>query len=153
MQSTGQTSTHAVSFVPMHGSQMIYAILLIITGIFAAPQPPGAARSCSERLAALFTPAPGRLGRYEACTIAQPIEAVAGHGWSISATAPLDAFGLGTSYDRSRVARLYGGSRPLVARGWIQEDGHFVAITLISPYPDETLTHLVPGTLILRLII
>src|SRR6266853_1420782 len=26
MQSTGQTSTHAVSLVPMHGSQMIYAI-------------------------------------------------------------------------------------------------------------------------------
>src|SRR5918993_2031411 len=25
MQSTGQTSTHALSFVPMHGSQMIYA--------------------------------------------------------------------------------------------------------------------------------
>ena len=83
----------------------------------------------------------------------QPIEAVAGHGWSISATAPLDAFGLGTAYDRSRVSRLYGGSRPLVARGWIQEDGHFVAVTLISPYPDQTLTRLVPGTLILRLII
>src|SRR5262245_61009982 len=30
MQSTGQTSTHAVSFVPTHGSQMIYAISLII---------------------------------------------------------------------------------------------------------------------------
>ena len=25
MQSTGHTSTHALSFVPMHGSQMIYA--------------------------------------------------------------------------------------------------------------------------------
>jgi hypothetical protein len=25
MQSTGQTSTQAVSFVPMHGSQMMYA--------------------------------------------------------------------------------------------------------------------------------
>src|SRR5687767_6103031 len=25
MQSTGHTSTHAVSFVPMHGSQMMYA--------------------------------------------------------------------------------------------------------------------------------
>src|SRR5262245_4875859 len=27
IQSTGQTSTHAVSFVPTHGSQMTYAIL------------------------------------------------------------------------------------------------------------------------------
>jgi len=26
MQSTGQTSTHALSFTPMHGSAMIYAI-------------------------------------------------------------------------------------------------------------------------------
>ena len=28
MQSTGQTSTHAVSFVPMHGSVMMYATLM-----------------------------------------------------------------------------------------------------------------------------
>jgi hypothetical protein len=27
MQSTGQTSTHALSLVPMHGSVMTYAIL------------------------------------------------------------------------------------------------------------------------------
>jgi hypothetical protein len=119
----------------------------------AAPQPSGSPRTCTERLAVLFTPAPSRLGRYEACTTVQPIEAVAGRSWSIASTPPLDAFGEGGAYDRARVARLYGGRQPLVARGWIQEDGHFVAITLISPYPDETLTRLVAGTLILRLII
>src|SRR5687767_15132143 len=31
MQSTGQTSTHALSLVPMHGSQMIYATRLSST--------------------------------------------------------------------------------------------------------------------------
>src|SRR5438876_11050354 len=30
MQSTGQTSTQAVSLVPMHGSQMIYATTIMI---------------------------------------------------------------------------------------------------------------------------
>jgi len=119
----------------------------------AAPQQSPGPRTCSERLAALFTPAPSRLGRYEACTTVQPIETVARPTWSIASTPPLDAFGEGGSYDRSRLARLYGGQPPLVARGWIQENGHFVAITLISPYPDETLRHLVKGTLILRLII
>jgi hypothetical protein len=137
----------------MHGSQMIYAILLIITGIFAVSQPAADPGTCSERLAGLFTPAAARLGRYEACTTVQPITTVAPRTWSIIPTPPLDAFGENGSYDQARVARLYGGRQPLVARGWLQDDGHFVAITLISPYPDETLTHLLPGTLILRLII
>jgi hypothetical protein len=39
MQSTGHTSTQAVSFVPTHGSQMMYAIYLIILGVAAAGKP------------------------------------------------------------------------------------------------------------------
>jgi hypothetical protein len=34
MQSTGQTSTHAVSFVPMHGSLMTYAISALLPKLF-----------------------------------------------------------------------------------------------------------------------
>src|SRR5215831_11533071 len=44
MQSTGQTSTHAVSFVPTHGSQIIYAIAPItIIRSHAMPSVPGRA--------------------------------------------------------------------------------------------------------------
>src|ERR1043166_6347248 len=38
MQSTGQTSTHAVSLVPTHGSQMIYAIATITIIVHTPPQ-------------------------------------------------------------------------------------------------------------------
>jgi hypothetical protein len=38
MQSTGQTSTQAVSFVPTHGSQMMYAKQVPIPGaLFLIP--------------------------------------------------------------------------------------------------------------------
>src|SRR5262245_27684221 len=68
MQSTGQTSTHAVSFVPTQGSQMIYATVLIMI-----------AQTCDPVLTALFTPAKPRLGHYEVCTTDEPIDAVADH--------------------------------------------------------------------------
>src|SRR6185436_18878960 len=44
MQSTGHTSTQAVSFVPTHGSQMMYAIYLIILGVAAPGNPPAQRR-------------------------------------------------------------------------------------------------------------
>src|SRR5215470_6180368 len=118
MQSTGQTSTHAVSFVPMHGSQMIYAIFLIIS------------QTCDPALAALFTPLHPRLGRYEVCATERPIEEVAERGWTIESLEPLDAFGTAGSYDRFAVTRLYGGRRARVAHGWREEAGRFESITL-----------------------
>jgi len=43
MQSTGHASTHAVSFVPMHGSQMMYVIeklvLLDVISIVVEAEP------------------------------------------------------------------------------------------------------------------
>src|SRR5258708_1905115 len=146
MQSTGQTSTHAVSFVPMHGSQMIYAIALIVS------------QACDPALAALFTPPKPVVGRYEACVAAEPIEKViesgaAGAAAQYGTVAQTDwpgAFGTAGPYDRARVARLYGGTAVRVARGWRKTGDRFESITLISPYPDATLTHLNPGTLIIR---
>src|SRR6266550_3211247 len=92
MQSTGQTSTHAVSFVPMHGSQMIYAIALIVS------------QTCSADLAALFTPPKPVLGHYEVCVAAEPIEQVAAdaaiHFGPIDSVEPLEAFGAAGRYDR-----------------------------------------------------
>src|SRR5579862_4716900 len=147
MQSTGQTSTHAVSFVPMHGSQMIYAIALILS------------QACLPELAALFTPLKPVLGQYEVCVSTEAIEAViAGEAGTdvparfraIDATDPLEAFGSAGQYDRAGLARLYGGTRARVARGWKRQGDRFESITLVSPYPDATLTRLNPGTLIIR---
>src|SRR5262245_38627784 len=100
MQSTGHTSTQAVSLVPIHGSQMIYAIALIIV------------QACDPALAALFTPPHPEVGWYEVCTTPEPLEVVIGAGErpaEIEAVDPADAFGAAGPYPRSVVARLYAG--------------------------------------------
>ncbi len=100
------------------------------------------------------------LGRYEVCADPSPIERLvdAGRLDGMRFTAPepldpLDAFGSAGAYDRNKVARLYGGLRPHVARGWKQTGDRFESTTLISPHPDAALEHLVTGTLAIRWII
>src|SRR3954463_102287 len=138
MQSTGQTSTHAVSLVPMHGSQMIYAIGLILLG------------SCDPALVPLFTPPHPHLGRYEVCASDEPLRPV--NGGAVEAVEALDAFGTAGTYDRPALARLYGGTRVNVARGRALQGNRFESITRLSPYPNAALTHLLPGTLEVRFI-
>ena len=130
---------------------MIYAIAFILL------------QACNPALAALFAPAHPAEGRYEVCEQSEAIDAVAtelsspqGLRYTISHVEladPLDALGAAGDYDRSRVARLYGGSRPKVARGWRQDGVHFESVTLVSPYPDAALDRLLPGTLVIRWII
>lgn len=108
---------------------------------------------CDEALTVLFTPRHPQLGRYEVCTTPTPLAVVAHPEWKVEALQPLDAFGAAGSYDRPALSRLYGGRLPSVARGWIQQDGRFESLTLISPYPDATLTRLMPGTLVIRYIV
>lgn len=128
----------------MHGSQMMYAIFLMISQAW----------QCSPALAALFAPARPLTGRYEVCSAAYAItDAVAdatrdGYRFgTIDAVEPLDALGAGGAYDRFAVARLYRGRRARVTHGWRQEPDGFRSITLISPYPDASLTHLMNGTM------
>jgi hypothetical protein len=127
---------------------MIYAIAFILI------------QTCNSTLAALFAPAHPQLGRYEVCEESESIERIVsspdGLSYHFSATElsdPLDVLGAAGSYDRSRVARLYGGLRPKAARGWRQDGEHFESVTLVSPYPDASLGRLVPGTLVIRWII
>lgn len=67
--------------------------------------------------------------------------------------APLDAFGDSGSFNKAAVARLYRGRRPTVAHGWVEENGRFISITLVSPYPNRQLRALEPGTLIIRYVV
>jgi hypothetical protein len=106
--------------------------------------------ACDPALAALFTPAHPQVGRYEVCTTAQPLDEVAGAGAEPEAIEAADAFGTAGTYDRSKLTRLYGGTRARVVRQWKQDEGRFESLTLISPYPDATLTHLSQGTMIIR---
>ena len=117
---------------------------------------------CDPALTALFTPLHPRVGRYEVCTTNDPIErVVAGETHDgaeytygrMEALEPLDALGGAGPYDRFAVARLYVGRRVKVARGWQQFDDRFESVTLLSPYPDPSLTRLVDGTMIIRLVI
>ena len=64
-----------------------------------------------------------------------------------------DAFGSAGSYDRFAVTQLYGGTRASVAHGWREDAGVFESVTLISPYPDASLSRLMPGTMVIRLMI
>jgi hypothetical protein len=122
----------------MHGSQMIYATLLILLV------------SCDPALVARFTPPHPHVGRYEVCVSDEPLQPV--DGGAIEALAALDAFGTAGTYDRAALARLYGGTRVRVARGWRRTGERFEAITRLSPYPDASLTHLRPGTLEIRFV-
>jgi len=133
----------------MHGSQMMYATLLIMI-----------AQTCDPALTALFTPLHPRVGRYEVCTTSEPVEQLIAapeplsvHYGEIEALEPLEAFGSAGPYDRFALARLYGGRRVHLARGWRQLDDRFESITVLSPYPDASLTRLMPGTMIITLII
>jgi hypothetical protein len=106
-------------------------------------------------LAALFTPVHPLVGRYETCTTPEPMGAAIAAAnvkeARIEAVEPLDAFGAAGPYNRFAVARLYGGTRAAVAHVWIQRGSELESQTFISPYPDPTLTRLIPGTLIIRL--
>ena len=109
--------------------------------------------SCDPALAALFTPARPGLGRYEVCTTTDPLVEVAAAGPHYGPTEllePFDAFGAAGSYDRPALARLYAGRRVRVARGWMAYVDRFESVTLLSPYPDATLTRLLPGTMVIR---
>lgn len=72
--------------------------------------------------------------------------------WQAQPTLPADAFGQAGRYDRAAMARLYGAQRPRVARGARLDGGRVIeSWTLISPYPDTSLSRLEEGTLLVVL--
>jgi hypothetical protein len=106
--------------------------------------------TCDPALTALFTPRHPQLGAYEVCTTGEPLEALTAAGDQIEALEALEAFGTAGAYDRAALARLYGGTRVRVARAWSESAGRFESFTRLSPHPDASLTHLLPGTMEIR---
>jgi hypothetical protein len=68
--------------------------------------------------------------------------------WTARPQPPLDAFGRSGTYDRWKLARLYGARQPRVARGARGEGGRITeSWTLVSPYPSADFSRLESGTL------
>jgi hypothetical protein len=87
------------------------------------------------------------------CTTTEPIENSTPadlHASKPEHLEALDAFGGAGAYDRAKLAALYGGRRATVVRGWRLSGGRFEALTLVSPYPDASLTRLNQGTMIIK---
>ncbi len=70
--------------------------------------------------------------------------------WTIRPAELLEAFGSVPRWDRSRVARLYGGTFPRMARGPLVRQGRvWGSVTLVSPFPDAVYQRLRSGTLVI----
>jgi len=112
------------------------------------------------RLTRLFTPAAAPPGIYQVFCSPRPIAELSaalraldpspvGDAWRVSPLGPVDAFGTVGPYDAPKLARLYMGSRPQVARGSLRTAEGLVAYTLIAPWPDADLAALQPGTMVI----
>ncbi len=100
-------------------------------------------------------------GTYVVYTSSEPIETLtaklsaldptpAPGAWKPSRPEAHVAFGQEGRYDRARLARLFNGTRVSVVRGSLVEDGKRVAYTLVSPFPDATLSRIVEGTMVIE---
>jgi hypothetical protein len=133
----------------------------ILTSQFSIP---GARPSPAH--ARLFTPRAAPEGSYQAFVIDSGMDQArpavmkalgvgdappAGGGpWAVARLESSEAFGASGIYDANRLARLFNGRRAFVCRGPVGRGGRVVAsVSLISPYPDATLSRLEPGTLVI----
>ena len=137
-------------------------VLTSLAGALAAGNDRGLAWREAPGLTRLFAPAGPRGEAYRAFVSPLALDEVLARlrddpdllrppgAWQAAATAPLDAFGQAGGYNRWQLVRLYGARPPRVARGPRGTVARVVeSWTLVSPYPDETLQRLEPGTLLL----
>jgi len=143
---------------------MVVATAMLWLGVAAlrAQPPPSGAWQDAAGYLRLFAPFGTRAAAYRIFVTTLPIETLLGRltqdpsllhppgAWVPAPVLPADAFGQTGRYDRSRLARLYGARRPVVARGPRGAAGHpGEAWTLVSPYPSLDLTRLEPGTMLI----
>jgi len=108
-----------------------------------------------------FTPIAAPDGAYVVSTVETSITQLAAElgsrdvapapgAWQVTHPEAREAFGQAGLYDRFRLAELFGGQRPSVVRGSLAAGGYRTAYTLISPYPDGTLSRLLHGTMVIQ---
>jgi hypothetical protein len=128
-------------------------VLVIVAAIQVGTPDPALTR--------LFTPLAVPPGTYVISTSSEPIEALTARlkeldpspatgAWAPTRPEAHGAFGQDGVYDRARLARLFNGKRVTVVRGSILRDGQRLAYTLVSPYPDATLSRIVEGTMVIE---
>jgi hypothetical protein len=136
---------------------------LVAAAVLAGAAPSAGPWRAAPEYVALFAPAADRAA-YDAYVTPRALDEVlralggdprlvrAPGAWEARAVLPSDAFGQAGTYDRSRLAQLYGARRVRVARG-PRKAGTAVteAWLLVSPYPDPALGHLEAGTLLIVL--
>jgi hypothetical protein len=136
---------------------------LLAAAILAAVQPPAPDIDLGpedQALTRLFTPVAAPPGTYAVYRVTTPIAdlaaalrardaAPAPGAWSATRPESHDAFGQAGLYDRYRLAQLFGGRRLTVVRGSLRRQGLLRAYTLISPYPDPSLTRIESGTMVI----
>ena len=143
---------------------MVVAAAMLWLGAAAASAqlPPSGAWQEAAGYLRLFAPFGTRAGAYRIFVTTLPLDRVLGRladdpsllhppgAWVPAPVIPSDAFGQTGSYDRSRLARLYGARRAVVARGPRGAAGRPAeAWTLVSPYPNRELTRLESGTMLI----
>jgi hypothetical protein len=132
-------------------------ILVLSQALTTAPQSIGAVDPALTRR---FTPASVAKGTYVVYRSNRPLKDLAAElkaqdrnpfpgAWTPEREDALDAFDGASRADRFRIAELYVGIHPLVTRGSLLRQDRREAYTLISPYPDASLTRLEPGTMVI----
>jgi hypothetical protein len=130
----------------------VFALVLMAAPALGTPD---------EALTRLFTPLGAPAGTYVVYTSGEAIEPLAAHlreldpspapgAWTPTRPEAHGAFGQEGVYDRARLARLFNGKRVTVVRGSVRRDGQRLAYTLVSPYPDATLSRIVDGTMVIE---
>ena len=143
---------------------LVMAFFALLWGLLSPQLPCGAVDLGQPRaeLARIFTPLTAPPGAYTVTTTDRTIAdltaalkrcdaAPAEGAWQLTRMEAHEAFGQAGIYDRLRLAQLFGGTRVDVVRGSLAHDGLRDGYTLISPYPDASLTAVNPGTLVIVL--
>ncbi|MBK5297219.1 MAG: hypothetical protein JJE40_08680 [Vicinamibacteria bacterium] len=131
---------------------------VLVLALMAAAVPLGTPHQALTRL---FTPVAVPPGTYVVYTSSEAIETLTARlreldpspspgAWEPSRPEAHGAFGQEGLYDGARLARLFNGKRITVVRGSFVKDGQRLAYTLVSPYPDATLSRIVEGTMVIE---
>ncbi len=137
------------------------AIVAITSLNASSPDDPGFGRY-DARLTRVLAPANAPPGTYRVYVTDESLESTTARlreaneppivegAWVIRRADLMEAFGAAGRWDRSRVARLFGGTLPRMARGPIMSLEKVVgSVTLVAPFPDASGSKLLSGTLVI----